>query len=136
MSNSSRHSLIVIDASALVELLLSGARSVAIGEAVGEARLLAPDLVNPEVMQCLRRLERARKITAERASKALSRLCEGGVSTMPTGRLTFEAWSLRHNLSAYDACYVALARVVRCPLLTADGPLARAPGLGIALIVV
>src|SRR5205807_2688107 len=102
MKSSSGHSLIVIDASALVELLLAGARSDAIGRAVGEARLLAPDLIHPEVMQCLRRFERAGKLTADRASKALSRLHEGGVSTMPIGPLMRQAWSLRHNLSAYD----------------------------------
>lgn len=136
MSSSSAHSLIVIDASALVELLLGGSRSAAMRQAVGDAQLLAPDLINPEVMQCLRRLERTGKLTAERASTALTRLREGGVSTMPTGRLTREAWSLRHNLSAYDACYVALARLVRCPLLTVDRCLARAPSLGVVLIVV
>lgn len=136
MSSSSPHSLIVIDASAVVELLLAGSRSAAIAQAVGEARLLAPDLINPEVMQCLRRLERAGKLTADRASQALFRLREGAISTMPTGSLMNRAWSLRHNLSAYDACYVALAHVLRCPLLTLDASLARAPRLGIALIVI
>jgi predicted nucleic acid-binding protein len=46
------------------------------------------------------------------------------------------AWSARSNLSAYDACYVALARVFDCPLLTIDKPLTRAPDLGITLIVI
>lgn len=136
MTNSSAHSLIVIDASALLELLLAGSKSAAIGRAVGDARLLAPDLVNPEVMQCLRRLERAGKLTTSRAGKALSRLREGAVITMPTGPLARWAWSLRHNLSAYDACYVALARMVGCPLLTTDRHLAQAPSLGTVLIVV
>jgi predicted nucleic acid-binding protein len=45
-------------------------------------------------------------------------------------------WAMRANLSAYDACYVALARALECPLLTVDRPLTRAPALGITLICV
>ena len=44
-----------------------------------------------------------------------------------------EAWQHRHNVSAYDAFYVAAARVNDASLLTADGPLARAPALGIVV---
>jgi predicted nucleic acid-binding protein len=47
-----------------------------------------------------------------------------------------EAWSVRSSLSAYDACYVALARAFDCPLLTIDKPLTRAPDLGVPLIVI
>jgi predicted nucleic acid-binding protein len=36
-------------------------------------------------------------------------------------------WELRHNLTGYDATYVALAEALGCPLLTADGRLALAP---------
>lgn len=37
-------------------------------------------------------------------------------------------WELRDNLTAYDACYVALAEVLDIPLLTSDVRIARAPG--------
>jgi predicted nucleic acid-binding protein len=39
------------------------------------------------------------------------------------------AWGLRHDLSYYDALYVALAARLGFPLLTADKRLATAPGL-------
>jgi predicted nucleic acid-binding protein len=136
MSRPSAPSPIVIDASALVELLLVTAKSSLIARAIGDAPLLAPDIVNPEVAQCLRSLERGGKLTADRAATALRRLGEGAVSCVPTAPLLKRVWSLRHNLSAYDACYVALAGSLRCPLLTTDGPLSRAPQLGIALIVI
>jgi predicted nucleic acid-binding protein len=37
-------------------------------------------------------------------------------------------WTLRDNLTAYDAMYVALAEVLKAPLLTCDRKLAAAPG--------
>ena len=40
---------------------------------------------------------------------------------------------MRDNVSAYDAFYVAAARLFQAPLLTADGPLSRAPGLGVVV---
>ena len=43
------------------------------------------------------------------------------------------AWQYYHNVSAYDAFYVAAARAYGLPLLTADGRLARAPNLGIVV---
>ena len=54
----------------------------------------------------------------------------------PTLPLLPGAWTLRANVSAYDACYVALARDLRCPLVTRDLRLSRAPGLGVPLITV
>jgi predicted nucleic acid-binding protein len=47
-----------------------------------------------------------------------------------------DALALRHNLSAYDALYVAAARVLDCGLLTRDRRLAAAPGLDVAVTVV
>ena len=44
-------------------------------------------------------------------------------------------WALRHNLSAYDACYVSLAEALECPLLTADARIAAAPGPECQIIV-
>ena len=36
-------------------------------------------------------------------------------------------WELRHNVTAYDAIYVALAEALDAPLITCDARLARAP---------
>jgi predicted nucleic acid-binding protein len=40
-------------------------------------------------------------------------------------------WSLRKNLTAYDAAYVALARLLGGTLVTRDEKLAGAPGLDV-----
>jgi predicted nucleic acid-binding protein len=47
-----------------------------------------------------------------------------------------DVWKLRRNLTAHDACYVALARQLRATLVTRDERIARAPGLGINVEVV
>jgi predicted nucleic acid-binding protein len=127
---------IVIDASALVELLIRSKLGDRVERALGEADVLAPDIVNAEVMQSLRGLERGGKLTGPRASTAISRLTASPISRIPTTALLPSAWALRANLSAYDACYVALARFLDCALLTTDRPLTRAPDLQIPLIIV
>jgi predicted nucleic acid-binding protein len=127
--------LIVIDASALVELLLRSRIGAGVEQAVGDRDLVAPDLVTPEVVQGLRGLERGGKLSAARASGAIDRLAETDIARVPTRVLLRDIWALRSNFSAYDACYVALARTLRSPLLTVDRRLARAPGLDVSVIL-
>lgn len=74
------------------------------------------------------------RLPEDRASIAIAQLTKSTVQCLPTVGLVREVWSLRDNLSAYDACYVALARALDCPLLTVDGPLTRAPRLDVTLI--
>jgi predicted nucleic acid-binding protein len=126
----------VIDASAFVELLLRTSAGLAVAGIIGGAELIAPDVINPEVMQSLRGLERGGKLNAERARKAVSRLIRSDLTRVPTVGLMDDSWTLRANVSAYDACYVVLARTLDCPLLTTDSPLRRAPGLGITFLAV
>lgn len=134
MHISAEPSRIAIDASELVELLLETPAGRRITDVVAGALLVAPDIVNPEVMQSLRGLERAGKLSSERAAQAVVRLTHSPILRVPTTGLLAEAWSLRFNVSAYDACYVALARALDCPLLTADAPLRRAPSLGVRFL--
>jgi predicted nucleic acid-binding protein len=89
--------------------------------AIGDEAVVAPDLLGPEVLSTLRGLERGDKLTVARAETALRRLERAPVQTIKTGNLLGRAWELRHNLSAYDACYVALAEVLGARLVTADG---------------
>jgi predicted nucleic acid-binding protein len=127
---------VVIDASALVDLIVQSERAPAVAQAVGATEMVAPDLVNPEVLSILRRLERTGALAARQAVQAVDDLMDAPVRRFSTLPLLAEAWTLRANVSAADACYVVLARILRCPLVTADRKLSRAPGLGVPTLTV
>ncbi len=133
---SAERSQIAIDASALVELLLQTTLGRQIAGLIGGSQMIAPDIVNAEVVQSLRGLERGGKLASERAAKAVERLADSPVRRVPTTGLIADTWSLRANLSAYDACYVALARALDCPLLSTDTPLRRAPLHGVRFLTI
>jgi predicted nucleic acid-binding protein len=127
---------VVVDASALVELLLQSERAPAVLQVIGDTELAAPDTINPEVLSSLRRLERIGALPPDRATQAVEDLRDARLQRFPTLPLLPTVWTLRATVTSYDACYVALARDLGCPLVTADRKLSRAPGLGVPLITV
>jgi predicted nucleic acid-binding protein len=127
---------VVVDSSALVELLLQRDRARAVLQAVGDTQMVAPDVINPEVLSALRRRERSGELRADRAAQAIDDLLDAPLRRIPTLPLLPAAWTLRANVTAHDACYVALARDLGCPLVTGDLKLSRAPRLGVPLVTV
>ena len=125
---------IVIDASAVVELLLGGSRARAVRQVLGAAGAAAPDLLNAEVISAFRRFEASGIVGARRAGEAILRLADAPIERLTTKQLSLDVWRLRHNLTSYDATYVALAAALDCPLLTADGAMAQAPNIGVAVV--
>jgi predicted nucleic acid-binding protein len=120
--------VIVIDASALLEVLLRTPRGAGI-----ETRLFgapqsvhSPHLLDVEVAQVIRRFAMAREIAVERAQAALDDLMDFPIWRHPHDFLLPRVWALRNNFSAYDAAYVALAEVLEATLLTHDRRLAAA----------
>lgn len=123
--------MIVLDASAAVELLLNTrlGRSVAQRIADPDLTLHAPQLLDLEVAQALRRYVAAGTIDSQRGRRALEYLGELGITRWDHEPLLHRVWALRHNLTAYDAAYAALAEALEAILLTADRRLAAAPGV-------
>ena len=122
--------MIVVDASAVLELLLQ----TSLGARV-EARLFrdddelhTPHLVDVEIVQGLRRLVRTGEVSSNRADEAIADLTDLDIHRHAHVDLLGRAWKLRDNISAYDAMYVALAEAIEAPMVTCDGPLAKAPG--------
>jgi len=122
--------LIVIDASAAIELILRTnlGEKVEIRALAPHDRLYAPHLLDLEVAQVLRRLVQLREITAARAQEALDDYGGLLVERAAHRELLSRVWQLRDSMTAYDAAYVALAEALDAPLLTCDGRLARSHG--------
>ena len=126
----------VIDASALVETLLQTRRAAAAGDALRDLDLYAPAHLDAEILSALFGLIRAGTLDERRARLAIRRLRQLDLERVPIDALALDSLALRHNLSAYDALYVALARRLGCSLVTADRRIAAAPGLGIVVSLV
>jgi len=126
-------STLVIDASAAVEYLLRTPLGMAVGEIAENADLAAPELMDAEVVAVLRRAVLHGNLSNERALTAIGDLVTWQVERISHRGLARSAWRHRHNLTAYDALYVAAARDRNASLVTADGPLSRAPGLEITI---
>lgn len=120
--------MIVVDASTLLEVLLRLPAAEAVEARLFEERqtLHAPHLLDVEVTQVLRRYANAGEINEGRGSEALADLADFPIRRYPHGFLLTRAWSLRHNFTAYDAVYVALAESLNARLLTHDQRLAAA----------
>jgi predicted nucleic acid-binding protein len=114
----------------VVELLVGGRRAADIhAHLASEGQAWhAPHLIEVEVCHVFRRLNLSRQMTDLRGRQALRDLSALGLSLHEHGPLLPRAWSLRANLSAYDAMYVALAEGLRAPLLTLDAKLAKTTG--------
>jgi predicted nucleic acid-binding protein len=118
----------VVDASTVVELLLDRPRAQVVRRHLVQAvGLAAPALLDAEVLLALRTWVRRDRLEAPRGSRAVEDLMALPIQRVPLGSLAPRIWELRDNLSAYDACYVALAEALDAELLTCDGRLARAP---------
>lgn len=121
--------MIVADASVVVEFLLGRARTIeAITRELSGARdeaLHAPELIEPEALNSLRRLLRGGAISESQADRAVAELGELRLVLYPHGPLRDRVWQLRDNLTAYDALYLALAEALSdSVLVTSDAGLA------------
>jgi predicted nucleic acid-binding protein len=122
--------VIVVDASAVLEVLLRTPAATAVETRLFDMRetLHAPHLIDIEVAQVIRRYAARQEIDGERGRLALIDLADLPLHRYPHDVLVPRVWDLRHNLTAYDAAYVALAEFLDAPLVTRDRRLAAASG--------
>jgi predicted nucleic acid-binding protein len=121
--------VIVVDASIVVELLLKAPKLPNVANLVaGENVLAAPVLLDYEVVSVLRRHALAGEVSDAQARTALADLARLRIDRYAVEPFVDRIWSLRQNLTVYDASYVALAEHFAVPLHTLDARLAAAPG--------
>jgi predicted nucleic acid-binding protein len=123
--------LIVLDASALVELVLDTPLGRRVARCIADPAegLHAPHLADLEVVQVLRRYVRDGLLEVAEAETAIDDYAALDLQRHDHLPLLGRVWDLRRNFSAYDAVYVALSEVLGAVLLTCDGRLARGPGM-------
>ena len=122
--------MIIVDASVVVDLLVKPPVEVAsikarlADEPIGHV----PHLLDVEVLHALRRLLLAGRLNDISARRALRNFALMGLKRWPHRALLGRALALRHQLTAYDAIYVAMAEVTGATLVTRDARLAQANG--------
>jgi len=127
--------MIVLDASVVVELLTDGPLAGAIREKLSgqDDTLAVPHLLDVEVASALRGLTQGQRLNSHRTDQFL-----GALAALPADRyshvpLLHRIWELRHNFTAYDATYIALAEATDSVLYTADRRLERGHRARVAL---
>lgn len=120
--------MIVVDASALVDTLLREPGAAPLAQVLFDPghTFHAPHLLDIEVAHAIRRHAFAGAIDDERGRMVLADLADFPLRRYPHDFLLPRVWSLRANMSVYDAVYVALAELLDAPLLTRDHRLAAA----------
>lgn len=129
--------MLVVDASIVASAIgFDGGLAAASRAILAAHDIAAPDLVRVETMSVLRRRFLSGHLTSEAAEAALSDLLELSIQVFESAPLLARSWELRDNLSSCDACYVALAEALGCPMATADRRLVKAPGTRCEFILV
>lgn len=123
--------MIVVDASVLAPALAyDGSEGDGARERLADEEFLyAPEIVDLEVVAAWRGALRVGRLDEDRAGRALDDLAAMRLVRAPHRPLLSRIWELRHNVSPYDAAYVALAEALPATLVTYDGRLTRAPSL-------
>lgn len=121
---------IVIDSSVVVAALVdSGPLGDWAEEVLAKGLLQAPELVRAEATNIFRRLERAKLITTPEANAAQDELMQLDIELFSFEPFAGRIWDLRHNVTSYDAWYVAIAESLELPLATLDEPLTKSNGV-------
>jgi predicted nucleic acid-binding protein len=122
-------SVIVVDSSAVLAALIARPAPRGLIERIAhDGDLHAPHLIDIEVLHALRRLSARGELSDERVADARSDFRELVLVRYPHVELSDRIWEMRHNLTAYDAAFIALAEVLGAPLITCDSALGRVPG--------
>jgi predicted nucleic acid-binding protein len=122
--------VIVADASVVIDILVPTASTPAnLGTRLESELVVAPELLDVEVAQVLRRFVLKDQLDVRRAEAALEDLALLPIERYPHASLIQRAFALRNNVTTYDGVYIALAEQLDATLWTRDAALGAIPGL-------
>ena len=127
--------MIVLDASVVVELLTNGAMADSLRRDLAgrDDSIIVPHLLDIEVISAIRRLVAGRRVDSYRSEQLLGELAELPAERYAHTPLLERIWELRHNFTAYDAAYIALAEATNSVLYTSDEKLCKGHRAKVAL---
>lgn len=117
---------VIVDASAMVDLLVGSTVAVSIEERLRGHDLHVPAHFDAEVLSALGRLERSGNMTVRQVTARIQRVATAPIQRHLLAPLLAGAWKLRHNLRLVDALYVELAHRLDAVIVTTDSGLAAA----------
>lgn len=119
--------MIVLDASIVVDLLINATRAAPLRHELAQHNepWIVPHLLDVEVASALRKLTAAQRIDSHRSQELLHDLAFLPAERYPHTPLLGRIWELRHNFTAYDAVYIALAEETNSLLYTTDEKLTK-----------
>ena len=120
--------MLVVDSSAVLAVLVGRPTPARLIDRLIDGDLHAPHLIDIEVLHALRRLTARGELTEERAADARLDFGDLALVRYPHVGLRDRIWELRHNLTAYDAAFIALAELLGAPVVTCDARLRTAAG--------
>lgn len=124
---------LVVDASALVDLLLDNDLGGAVRSRIAGHALHAPAHIDAEVLSALGRLHRAGELEADNVESKLHDLTSAPIQRHPVTDLLLGTWTRRQQLRLVDALYVHLAVSRGLPLITTDRRLQAAPSADVVV---
>jgi predicted nucleic acid-binding protein len=117
---------LVLDASAMVAMLVGGPGAQPIVERLGGASIHVPAHFDAEVLSALGRLQRAGQIDAATVERGLDALARAPFKRHGLASLVGPAWARHEDMRLVDALYIALAADLGAPIITLDRGLAEA----------
>lgn len=125
--------LVVVDASVVLKWQLDDEEYIPQATALrndfyaqGAIKAIAPYLLIYEVVNGVLTAVRRKRLASHKAPEVMDNFMKLGVELKEVESKRVLELALEHNLSAYDAAYLATAESKRCELWTADRPFYQA----------